>query len=83
MTPRADGSRDDPPIAKMHADELEIDETLVRQLLGEQFPDWVERLHRFEAEGTDNAIFRFDDLSVRLARRRGPTQPGGGSVRRG
>jgi len=64
---------------RMHADEVEIDETLVRRLLGEQFPNWVDRpLHRVEPEGTDNAIFRLgDDLAVRLARRRGPTQPGG------
>jgi hypothetical protein len=39
MTPRASGSRDDLLIAKMHADEVEINETLVRLLLGEQFPD--------------------------------------------
>jgi aminoglycoside phosphotransferase (APT) family kinase protein len=63
----------------MHADEIEIDETLVRRLLGEQFPDWLKRpLQRVEPEGTDNAIFRLgDDLAVRLARRRGPTQPAG------
>jgi aminoglycoside phosphotransferase (APT) family kinase protein len=68
-----------PSGTKMHADEVEIDETLVRRLLGEQLPDWVERpLQRVEPEGTDNAIFRLgDDLAVRLARRRGPTQPGG------
>jgi aminoglycoside phosphotransferase (APT) family kinase protein len=68
-----------PSGSKMHADEVEIDETLVRRLLGEQLPHWVERpLQRVEPEGTDNAIFRLgDDLAVRLARRRGPTQPGG------
>jgi hypothetical protein len=33
-----------PSGAKMHADEVEIDATLVRRLLGEQFPDWVEAL---------------------------------------
>jgi hypothetical protein len=32
-----------PSGTKMHADEVEIDETLVRRLLGEQFPHWVER----------------------------------------
>jgi aminoglycoside phosphotransferase (APT) family kinase protein len=79
MTPRASGSRDGLLIAKMHVDEVEVDETLVRLLLAHQFPDWVDRpLHRVEPEGTDNAIFRLgDDLAVRLARRRGPTQPGG------
>jgi aminoglycoside phosphotransferase (APT) family kinase protein len=63
----------------MDADEVEIDEALVRLLLGNQFPDWAYRpLRRVEPEGTDNAIFRLgEDLSVRLPRRRGPTQPGG------
>jgi len=76
MTPRASRSRADLLTTKMHADEVEIDEALVRLLLGEQFPEWVDRpLHRVEPEGTDNAIFRLgEDLSVRLARRRGPTQ---------
>ena len=63
----------------MHADELEIDDTLVRRLLAGQFPEWAERpLVRVEPAGTDNAIFRLgDELSVRLARRNGPTHPGG------
>jgi aminoglycoside phosphotransferase (APT) family kinase protein len=63
----------------MHSDELEIDEALVRRLLGEQFPQWVDLpLRRIEPAGTVNAIFRLgDELSVRLARREGPTEPGG------
>jgi aminoglycoside phosphotransferase (APT) family kinase protein len=63
----------------MHVDELEIDEELVRRLVAEQFPEWADHaLRRIEPVGTDNAIFRLgDDLSVRLARRKGPTQPGG------
>jgi aminoglycoside phosphotransferase (APT) family kinase protein len=63
----------------MHADELEIDEALVRRLLEEQFPEWAGRpLHRIEPSGTDNAIFRLgDELSVRLARRDGPETAGG------
>lgn len=66
-------------MSRMHTDELEIDEALVRRLLGEQFPEWAKLpLSRVEPAGTDNAIFRLgDDLSVRLARRRGPTQQGG------
>ena len=28
--------------ARMHVDELEIDEVLVRRLLAEQFPEWAE-----------------------------------------
>jgi aminoglycoside phosphotransferase (APT) family kinase protein len=63
----------------MHADELELDEALVRRLVGEQFPEWAGLpLRRIEPSGTVNAIFRLgDELSVRLARRKGPTQPGG------
>jgi aminoglycoside phosphotransferase (APT) family kinase protein len=64
---------------RMHADELEIDEALVRRLLVEQFPDWSDLpLARVEPAGTDNAIFRLGEgLAVRLARRHGPTAPGG------
>jgi aminoglycoside phosphotransferase (APT) family kinase protein len=64
---------------RMHVDEIDIDEELVRRLVAEQFPRWAEEpLMRVEPEGTDNAIFRLgNDLSVRLARRSGPTQPGG------
>ena len=63
----------------MHVDELEIDEVLVRRLLAEQFPEWADlRLRRVEPAGTVNAIFRLgDELAVRLARREGPTEPGG------
>lgn len=63
----------------MHIDELEIDEALVRRLLGDQFPEWTDLpLRRIEPTGTVNAVFRLgDELSVRLARREGPTQPGG------
>jgi aminoglycoside phosphotransferase (APT) family kinase protein len=71
-------------MARMHVDELEIDEALVRRLLGEQFPEWVDLpLRRIEPTGTDSAIFRRgDELSARLARREGPTQPGGKEPRR-
>jgi aminoglycoside phosphotransferase (APT) family kinase protein len=64
---------------RMHADEIEIDEGLVRRLLVDQFPDWADLpLRRVEPDGTVNAIFRLgDDLSVRLARREGPTKAGG------
>src|SRR5919106_1171220 len=62
---------------RMHADELELDEALVRRLLGEQFPEWADLpLRRVEPGGTVNAIFRLGDAhSVRLARRDGPTEP--------
>ncbi|MDA8200381.1 MAG: aminoglycoside phosphotransferase family protein [Thermaerobacter sp.] len=69
--------------AKMHTDEREIDEALVRQLLVDQFPAWAALpLHRVEPSGTVNAIFRLgEDLSVRLARRDGPTARGGKEAR--
>ena len=61
----------------MHDDEVPIEEGLVRRLLGEQFPDWADLpLRRVEPSGTVNAIFRLgDELSVRLPRREGPTEP--------
>src|SRR5205807_3630758 len=66
-------------MARMHADELAIDEELVRRLLGEQFPNWSGLpLRRVDPAGTVNAIFRLgDDLAVRVPRREGPTEPGG------
>jgi aminoglycoside phosphotransferase (APT) family kinase protein len=65
--------------ARMHADELEIDDGLVRRLLAEQFPQWAELpLARVEPAGTVHAIFRLGtEFSVRLDRRDGPTEPGG------
>jgi aminoglycoside phosphotransferase (APT) family kinase protein len=61
----------------MHAGELEIEETLVRRLLAEQFPRWAELpLGRVEPGGTVNAIFRLgDELAVRLPRVDGSTEP--------
>jgi aminoglycoside phosphotransferase (APT) family kinase protein len=66
-------------MTRMHEDELELDEELVRRLLVEQFPEWCELpLRRVRPDGTVNAIFRLgDELAVRLPRRRGPTEPGG------
>ncbi|MPZ93130.1 MAG: phosphotransferase [Actinobacteria bacterium] len=66
-------------MARMHIDELEIDEALVHRLLAEQFPEWANwPLSRVESAGTVNAIFRLgDELSLRLARLDGPTEPGG------
>lgn len=57
---------------RMHADELETDEALVRRLLAAQFPRWAELpIAALPAGGTDNAIYRLgDELSVRLPRRR-------------
>lgn len=66
-------------MTRMHEDELEIGEELVRRLLAEQVPEWAELpLRRIEPSGTVNAIFQLgDELSVRLPRRDGPTEPGG------
>jgi aminoglycoside phosphotransferase (APT) family kinase protein len=66
----------------MHADEHEIDEALVRRLIEEQFPEWAGwSVTRVEPAGTVNATFRLGEgLAVRLARRRGPTEPGGKEV---
>jgi aminoglycoside phosphotransferase (APT) family kinase protein len=61
------------PGGKLHADELDTDEALVRRLLVAQFPQWAELpIEALPAGGTDNAIYRLGDaLSVRLPRRRG------------
>jgi aminoglycoside phosphotransferase (APT) family kinase protein len=63
----------------MHDDEVGVDDALVRRLLATQLPQLADLpLVRIEAWGTDHAIFRLgDDLSVRLARRAGPSEPGG------
>jgi aminoglycoside phosphotransferase (APT) family kinase protein len=54
----------------MHADEVEVDEALVRTLLADQFPDWAGLEVRVAGPwGTDNALFRLGaELSVRLPR---------------
>jgi aminoglycoside phosphotransferase (APT) family kinase protein len=61
---------------RVHADELEIDEALVRSLLEEQFPEWAALPLMRVGDGTVNVIFRLgDELSVRLPRRDGPQVP--------
>ncbi len=59
------------PLARMHDDELTLDEVLVRRLLASQLPGLADRaLRAVEPWGTDNAIWRLgDDLVVRLPRR--------------
>ena len=54
----------------MHADEIELDDALVRALLVEQFPQWSDLpLARIPDSGTDSAIYRLgDDMGVRLPR---------------
>jgi aminoglycoside phosphotransferase (APT) family kinase protein len=64
-------------VGRLHADELDVDEALVRRLLASQFPEWAGLpVVALPVGGTDNAIFRLgDELSVRLPRRR-DTSPG-------
>lgn len=58
---------------RVHDDELEIDERLVRKLLREQFPDWEGLPLARAGDGTVNVIYRLGDgLSIRLPRRDGP-----------
>ena len=59
-------------VPRMHADEIETDDVLVRRLLAAQFPQWAELpIEALPAGGTDNAIYRLgDELSIRLPRRR-------------
>jgi aminoglycoside phosphotransferase (APT) family kinase protein len=55
---------------RMHKEEIEVDEALVRRLLSSQLPGLADRpLIVVEPWGTDNAIWRLgDDLVVRLPR---------------
>ncbi|MFG2998521.1 aminoglycoside phosphotransferase family protein [Streptomyces sp. NPDC048340] len=56
--------------AKMHADELDIDEPLVRRLIASQFPQWAALpVSAVASAGTDNAMYRLgEDMAVRLPR---------------
>lgn len=57
-------------MAKMHADEFEIDIALVQRLITQQFPQWAEfSLKPVPSAGTDNALFRLgNEMVVRLPR---------------
>src|SRR5208337_1294297 len=54
----------------MHADEVDVDASLVRRLLAAQFPRLANLpVERVLSGGTDNAIYRLgDDMAVRLPR---------------
>jgi len=54
----------------MHADEVMIEDAVVRRLLSSQFPQWADQpLERLPDSGTDSAIYRLgDDHGVRLPR---------------
>jgi aminoglycoside phosphotransferase (APT) family kinase protein len=57
-------------IEKLHADEFDIDEDLVRRLLAGQMPQWADLpLRLAEPIGTDNVMIRLgDSLALRLPR---------------
>lgn len=61
----------------MHADEIDIDVSLVGGLLAAQFPQWADLpIEPVRSAGTDNAIYRLgDDMAVRLPRIPGATAP--------
>jgi aminoglycoside phosphotransferase (APT) family kinase protein len=63
-------------MGKMHADEVDIDISLVARLLAGQFPQWADLpLAPVQSAGTDNAIYRLGDaLAVRLPRVAGATE---------
>lgn len=56
--------------SKMHADEADIDATLVRRLVAGQFPQWAGLpVEAVASSGTENAMFRLGSaLAVRLPR---------------
>ena len=55
---------------KMHANEVDTDESLVRRLLAAQFPQWANLpIAPVPSAGTDNAIYRLgEEMAVRLPR---------------
>jgi len=57
-------------VVKLHNDEVDIDEVLVRRLLGAQMPQWAALpLHLVDPAGTDNVMIRLGGtLVVRLPR---------------
>ena len=61
---------------RIHTDELDIDEALVRHLVVEQFPDWAELPLERAGDGTVNVIYRLGrELALRLPRRGGNEAP--------
>jgi aminoglycoside phosphotransferase (APT) family kinase protein len=67
------------PTGRMHADEVDTDDSLVSRLVAGQFPHWADLpIEPVHSAGTDNALYRLgDDLLVRLPRIQWATgQPG-------
>lgn len=62
-------------MAKMHADELDIDAALAGRLVAAQFPQWADLpIEPVLPLGTDNALYRLgDDMVARLPRRERPS----------
>lgn len=62
--------------ARLHVDEVGIDDDVVRRLLADQLPGLAGRpVRRIASTGTDNAVFRVgDDLVLRLPRIGGAEQ---------
>jgi aminoglycoside phosphotransferase (APT) family kinase protein len=60
---------------KMHADEVDVDVSLVGRLLAVQFPQWADLpIEPVHSAGTDNAIYRLgSEMAVRLPRIEGAT----------
>ena len=57
---------------RVHDDELDVDDALVRALVDEQFPQWADLPLVRAGDGTVNVVYRLvGDLSVRLPRRVG------------
>lgn len=56
--------------ARMHADEVDTDASLVRRLLAAQFPHWADLpIQPVRSAGTDNALYRLgENMAVRLPR---------------
>ena len=51
-------------ITRMHADEVPVDEQLVRRLVRDQFPNWASLPVTLAATGTVNAMYRLGDSMV-------------------
>lgn len=62
---------------KLHDNEILIDDTLVQQLVSEQFPNWSDLpLRQLGASGSSNLLYQLgDEYLIRL-----PRQPGGGQT---
>lgn len=57
-------------MGRLHDEEVDVDDALVRSLVADQFPHWSQLpLRRVPSTGTDNVVFRMgDELAVRLPR---------------